>query len=115
MTATDQPTSPSDSRPDALSDTALLLAAQDGLELGAAAETLCLQADRQRGRLVTAHVIHCRRMARRATDDVVYSRALEIIERALRLVPRDAARDPRKSWWTRLRAGRRRHSRADAR
>ena len=115
MTATDQPMSSSAIRPDALSDTALRLAAQDDLELEAAAETLCSQAARQRGRLVSAHVIHCRRMARRATDDTVYTRALEIIEQALRLVPRHGVREPRKSWWDRLRPALLRSSRTDAR
>lgn len=114
MSATDQPINTSATRPDALSDTALRLAAQEDLELAAAAETLCSQALRQRGPLVAAHVIHCRRMARRATSDTVYPRALEIIEQAMRLTPSHQVREPRKSWWDRVRVTLRRSPRTNA-
>ena len=83
-----RPTSAAATRPDILSDRALELAGRTQLSVAEAAASLCAQAEHDRGYLVSAHVIHCRRMARRCDADEVYSRALEIIERAMRLVPR---------------------------
>lgn len=85
---------PASTRADVLSDSALKLATQGSVTVDEAGASLCAQAERDRGYLVAAHVIHCQRMARRCADDTVYIRALGIIEKAIRLVPRPAARKP---------------------
>lgn len=104
---------PVTTRPDILSDRALEFAARSRFSVAEAAASLCVQAEHDRGHLASAHVVHCRRMARRSTQDAVYSRALEIIEEAMRLVPRPPSRqqqvtqldEPRRRWpWRRPQA-----------
>lgn len=73
---------------EALSEAAIELSTDRSHDINTASAELLKSADHDRGLMSQAHTTHLQRMANSASDDFDYSRALRIIERALRLLPR---------------------------
>ncbi len=72
-----------------LSDAALDLAVRRGIDSTSAATALIERAAHDRALMEAAHTLHVQRMAHGPSDDFDRSRALRIIEIALRRLPRE--------------------------